>query len=144
MLWNVDRTMSRATRPREDPSHRFTWGTVIATLLLPFVLLSTAFAGTMPLRGADGMVELVLCTGNGFATVTLPQAEAPPGTRPADEAHAACPWDEAASPALPAATPALGTPPIHLHAFRRTPPVSVADIRGLARRVTNRGPPRPV
>lgn len=41
------------------------------TGLLPFVLASLVAFGVMPQRAANGVVELVLCTGHGIETVAV-------------------------------------------------------------------------
>ena len=112
---------------------------IASALLLPFVLLSMLAAGTMPVRGEQG-VELVICLGDSLATITVPADEAPPGKAP-KRRHVACPWNEAAQPAL-AATPVLPIiAPATLSPVTYPPAAAPRDIRARIRQVTNRGPP---
>lgn len=86
--------------------------------LLLLLLLARSFVpvGYMPVFGADGKVQIVICTGHGPATVSIDVGKSPHGT-PHDgsgTAHDVCPF----APALAdASAPADITPlPVVLYA----------------------------
>ena len=54
--------------------------------VLPFLLLTFMAPGTMPANVAGG-VEIVLCTGDGFETITIG-----PDGAPVEQSHAPCFW----------------------------------------------------
>ena len=112
-------------------------------LVLPFVVRSTLAAGVMQASGARG-VEIVICLGDGFVTVTVPEGDAPTAPPSERDDRMPCRWDEAALTVLPAAPTTVGVAPTALRPATWSPPARMADIRALTRRIANRGLPVPV
>ncbi|WP_055082300.1 hypothetical protein [Jannaschia donghaensis] len=111
----------------------------LCALLLPFLLASMLAAGTMPVRADTGLVTIVICIGDDLARIVVPADEAPPGHAPV--AHPDCPWEDAASPALPGPVAANLIPMAGL-SRADYPARQTQTVLGLRPRdVANRGPP---
>ncbi len=72
---------------------------IAALLIVPFVLLSIVASGTMP-NSSGTLMEVVICTGSGFKTITVETGDGPTE----EQAHDPCPWASHADSALGPAT----------------------------------------
>lgn len=79
--------------------------TVIASLFLPLLLFSFFSVGTMPVFSKQG-VEIVICTGDSFKTITVDEN----GQPIEDENRLTCEWSLPFSKALLAAAPGEPAP----------------------------------
>jgi hypothetical protein len=79
-------------------------------LLLPFMMLTLLPAQVMPTRGSDGMMTLVLCTGDGPMEVTVDSGQSAP------KVSQKCQWAAHANTALLATFDLPLRPMIHIRA----------------------------
>ena len=117
--------MDRRCRPRHLPL--WTW-----VLLAPFVAMAPLSPGTLPGRGVQGTLTLVLCTAVGPVGMQVDPVIGQPVQKDQAKAAAPCQWHMARDPALPLPPFAAPNPASAFVAVTATPtgpPVSLQASR---------------
>jgi hypothetical protein len=93
-------------------------------LLLLLLARSLVPVGYMPAFGADGKVQIVICTGHGPATVSVDASKTPMGTQHGGSGHSADPHDICPfAPVLSHALAHVDMPALPVFVYREDKPV---------------------